>query len=146
VYLGHLPSTDASSQPEGSSAVEFTHHDLLNQVLDDIYNPHWCMQPLRWTHCRETPTRPRSSTAPAGNNNFSVVFPRTATNDGAAAAVYIWRDGRVWGIVIRSDRTSNRWGHRFNGSLVQLLRTGWTASSIVLDRMNWTVYKYFEPV
>ncbi|CAD6220734.1 unnamed protein product [Miscanthus lutarioriparius] len=34
VYLGHLPSTDAS-EPEGFSAVEFAHHDLLNEVLDD---------------------------------------------------------------------------------------------------------------
>ncbi|CAD6220730.1 unnamed protein product [Miscanthus lutarioriparius] len=32
VYLGHLPSTDAS-EPEGFSAVEFAHHDLL--VLHD---------------------------------------------------------------------------------------------------------------
>ncbi|KAJ1288120.1 hypothetical protein BS78_02G065400 [Paspalum vaginatum] len=38
VYLGHLPSsTDASSDPEEalSAAVVPTHHDLLNQVLDD---------------------------------------------------------------------------------------------------------------
>ena len=34
MYLGHLPSTDAS-EPEGFSAVEFAHHDLLNEVLDD---------------------------------------------------------------------------------------------------------------
>jgi hypothetical protein len=34
VYLGHLPSTDAS-EPEGFSAVEFAHQDLLNEVLDD---------------------------------------------------------------------------------------------------------------
>jgi len=34
VYLGHRPSTDAS-EPEGFSAVEFAHHDLLNEVLDD---------------------------------------------------------------------------------------------------------------
>jgi hypothetical protein len=36
VYLGHLPSTDAdASEPGGFSAVEFAHHGLLNQVLDD---------------------------------------------------------------------------------------------------------------
>ena len=34
VYLGHLPSTDAS-EPEGFSVVEFAHHDLLNKVLHD---------------------------------------------------------------------------------------------------------------
>ncbi|XP_025800523.1 subtilisin-like protease SBT4.3 [Panicum hallii] len=34
VYLGHLPSAD-SSEPEGfSAAVEASHHDLLDQVLD----------------------------------------------------------------------------------------------------------------
>ncbi|CAN6203288.1 unnamed protein product [Urochloa humidicola] len=36
VYLGHLPSPDLTSESEdGISAVEFAHHDLLNQVLDD---------------------------------------------------------------------------------------------------------------
>lgn len=36
VYLGRLPSTDAdASEPGGFSAVEFAHHGLLNQVLDD---------------------------------------------------------------------------------------------------------------
>ncbi|CAN6180705.1 unnamed protein product [Urochloa humidicola] len=35
VYLGHLPSPDMTSESEdGISAVEFAHHDLLNQVLD----------------------------------------------------------------------------------------------------------------
>ena len=32
VYLGHLPE---SEEAEGFAAVEFAHHDLLNQVLDD---------------------------------------------------------------------------------------------------------------
>ncbi|CAD6226386.1 unnamed protein product [Miscanthus lutarioriparius] len=35
VYLGHLPPSTDASEPEGFSAVEFAHHDLLNQVLDD---------------------------------------------------------------------------------------------------------------
>ncbi|XP_066391998.1 subtilisin-like protease SBT4.3 [Miscanthus floridulus] len=35
VYLGHLPASMDASEPEGFSAVEFAHHDLLNQVLDD---------------------------------------------------------------------------------------------------------------
>jgi hypothetical protein len=35
VYLGHLPASTDASEPEGSSAVEFAHQDLLNQVLDD---------------------------------------------------------------------------------------------------------------
>ncbi|CAN6171242.1 unnamed protein product [Urochloa humidicola] len=38
VYMGHLPTPDpASSEPNeaGFSAVEFAHHDLLNQVLND---------------------------------------------------------------------------------------------------------------
>ncbi|CAM0144691.1 unnamed protein product [Urochloa decumbens] len=36
VYLGHLPSPDLTSGSEdGISAVEFAHHNLLNQVLDD---------------------------------------------------------------------------------------------------------------
>ena len=35
MYLGHLPSV-GSSEPEGfSAAVEASHHDLLDQVLDD---------------------------------------------------------------------------------------------------------------
>nr|XP_034580687.1 subtilisin-like protease SBT4.3 [Setaria viridis] len=35
VYLGHLPSADPS-EPEGfSAALEASHHDLLDQVLDD---------------------------------------------------------------------------------------------------------------
>ncbi|KAG2640587.1 hypothetical protein PVAP13_2KG100348 [Panicum virgatum] len=35
VYLGHLASPDQSESEDGVSAVEFAHHDLLNQVLDD---------------------------------------------------------------------------------------------------------------
>ncbi|KAF8654851.1 hypothetical protein HU200_061430 [Digitaria exilis] len=35
VYLGHLPSSDVSESEDGVSAIEFAHHDLLNQVLDD---------------------------------------------------------------------------------------------------------------
>ncbi|RLN36221.1 cucumisin-like [Panicum miliaceum] len=35
VYLGHLASPDLSESEDGVSAVEFAHHDLLNQVLDD---------------------------------------------------------------------------------------------------------------
>nr|CAB3455948.1 unnamed protein product [Digitaria exilis] len=37
VYLGHLPKPDPSEPNETgfASAVEFAHHDLLNQVLDD---------------------------------------------------------------------------------------------------------------
>jgi hypothetical protein len=36
VYLGHLPTQpDLSESEDGVSAVEFAHHDLLNQVLDD---------------------------------------------------------------------------------------------------------------
>ncbi|CAD6226380.1 unnamed protein product [Miscanthus lutarioriparius] len=35
VYLGHLPASTDASEPEGFSAVEFAHHDLLNEVLDD---------------------------------------------------------------------------------------------------------------
>jgi hypothetical protein len=48
--------------------------------------------------------------------------------------------------LLGSDRTSNRWDHRFNGLLFQPLRTGWTASSIVLDQMNWTAHEYFKSV
>ena len=32
MYLGHLPEPE---EAEGFAAVEFAHHDLLNQVLDD---------------------------------------------------------------------------------------------------------------
>ncbi|XP_066392085.1 subtilisin-like protease SBT4.3 [Miscanthus floridulus] len=35
VYLGHLPAGTDAPEPEGFSAIEFAHHDLLNQVLDD---------------------------------------------------------------------------------------------------------------
>ncbi|PUZ68800.1 hypothetical protein GQ55_2G057600 [Panicum hallii var. hallii] len=35
VYLGHLSSPGLSESEDGVSAVEFAHHDLLNQVLDD---------------------------------------------------------------------------------------------------------------
>jgi hypothetical protein len=35
VYLGHLPSTDATAGSQGFSAVEVAHRELLNQVLDD---------------------------------------------------------------------------------------------------------------
>ncbi|KAF8732027.1 hypothetical protein HU200_015982 [Digitaria exilis] len=35
VYLGHLPTSDASEFEDGLSAIEFAHQDLLNQVLDD---------------------------------------------------------------------------------------------------------------
>ena len=35
MYLGHLASPDLSESEDGVSDVEFAHHDLLNQVLDD---------------------------------------------------------------------------------------------------------------
>ncbi|CAN6222566.1 unnamed protein product [Urochloa humidicola] len=36
VYLGHLPSSSGSSEPEGfSAAVEASHHDLLGQAFVD---------------------------------------------------------------------------------------------------------------
>jgi hypothetical protein len=35
VYLGHLSASTDASEPEGFSAVELAHHDLLNQVLDN---------------------------------------------------------------------------------------------------------------
>jgi len=35
VYLGHLPASTDASESEGFTAIEFAHHDMLNQVLDD---------------------------------------------------------------------------------------------------------------
>jgi len=107
----------------------------------------WCYYRKSWGNYQVSPTSLRSKDS---SNRRQWSWTR-CTDKISWAFRHSWTDKQSWAADQRSfgrgitcsdnkllgpDRSSNRWGSRFNGSLVQPLWTGWTVGSKVLDR--WT--------